>query len=397
MDRLLIKEIALENIGPFGSLKLSFREGAGITVICGGNGIGKTTILEAIAAPFSSSVSQRLKKKAGAQQGLINIQILSGNGTVDASATIKAFEPMETDWLNVLSPHARKLINVKTSRNLSYVRQDSLSRDQVFNNEEAAQRLAAGLSAHDIKKWFTSRYLLAHHGKEGGWTNAMVRNLEAATALFSALDPAVSLHGVDVRSFDINVNTPSGVIPFEYLSAGFRSAYVLLIGVVKEIELLDSDVAADEFSGVILIDEVDLHLHPTWQRRIAKMLTSTFPQAQIIATTHSPHVVQAAETDEVIALALGENGAVFERTLPSASYGFSGWTLDEVLEDVMGVSDTKSSEYRAAVAHFDFAVAADDANETANALEVLRNMLHPGNAYRKLLEIQAAPVMGNYE
>lgn len=211
MDGLKIKNITLEDIGPFGSLKLSFREGAGITVICGGNGIGKTTILEAIAAPFSSSVSQRLKKRAGAKHGLINIQVSSGQNTVDASAKINAFDPTDTDWLNVLSVHARKLINVKTSRDIGYMRLEALSRDPVFNNDTAAQRLANGLSGYDIKQWFTNRYLLAPHGKEGGWTDAMFRNLKSATALFSALDPAVKLHGVDVRSFDITVSTPSGL------------------------------------------------------------------------------------------------------------------------------------------------------------------------------------------
>ena len=59
--------------------------------------------------------------------------------------------------------------------------------------------------------------------------------------------------------------------------------------------------------AVVLIDEIDLHLHPSWQRVILSSLEDVFPAVQFIATTHSPQVVQSMRTNNMIALAMGES------------------------------------------------------------------------------------------
>jgi hypothetical protein len=60
--------------------------------------------------------------------------------------------------------------------------------------------------------------------------------------------------------------------------------------------------AVKETPGVVLIDEIDMHLHPNWQKRIVGDLKRIFPKVQFIATTHSPFVVQSLEADELINL-----------------------------------------------------------------------------------------------
>lgn len=57
-----------------------------------------------------------------------------------------------------------------------------------------------------------------------------------------------------------------------------------------------------DFDGIIMIDEIDIHLHPQWQAKIVNVLKETFPNAQIIATTHSPSVLQTAKAEEIIPL-----------------------------------------------------------------------------------------------
>lgn len=220
-------------------------------------------------------------------------------------------------------------------------------------------------------------------------------NLDSAVAFFSLLDPSVTIETVDVRTFDILVNTPNGRIPFEYLSSGFRSAYVLLIGIIKEIEFRGLNVSAGMFSGIITIDEVELHLHPIWQKRIAEALKFAFPRAQILATTHSPHVIQAAQGSEVFALRRDSDGAVSPREIPSTRFGYAGWTVEEVLSEIMGVEETKTTIFRTAMRNFDCAVDAGDSAAVVDAIAVLREMLHPSNPLRKLIEIEAAPAMGN--
>jgi predicted ATP-binding protein involved in virulence len=83
---------------------------------------------------------------------------------------------------------------------------------------------------------------------------------------------------------------------------------------------------ATEAGAVVLIDEIDLHLHPTWQREIVHKLTETFPRCQFIATTHSPQVIGEVEHDHIQILA--EDG-VFS---PPHSFGVDA---SRVLEEIM--------------------------------------------------------------
>ena len=125
---------------------------------------------------------------------------------------------------------------------------------------------------------------------------------------------------------DIMVNTPQGEIYFEYLSSGFKSIIYLLFSTIKEIEFRfkEQNVLAKEFDGIILIDEVEIHLHPEWQEKIISILKDAFPCAQFIVTTHSPHVIQTAEPNQVIALQLQDDNDISIRTdLKTSKYGFA--------------------------------------------------------------------------
>ncbi|PAZ98676.1 recombinase RecF, partial [Escherichia coli] len=61
----------------------------------------------------------------------------------------------------------------------------------------------------------------------------------------------------------------------------------IIIGIIKEIELrfIKEDIYAADFDGVIIIDEIEMHLHPDWQARITEVMTTMFPQTQFIVTT----------------------------------------------------------------------------------------------------------------
>jgi predicted ATP-binding protein involved in virulence len=88
--------------------------------------------------------------------------------------------------------------------------------------------------------------------------------------------------------------------------------------------------------GVVLIDEIDLHLHPKWQRIVVPRLIEVFPNCQFIISTHSPHVITHVHPDNLYVLKQTEAGAIAER--PSESYGK---TVDRVLEDLMGLATTR--------------------------------------------------------
>lgn len=103
----------------------------------------------------------------------------------------------------------------------------------------------------------------------------------------------------------------------------------------------------EEEPAILLIDEIENHLHPTWQRRVIPTLLEQFPKLQIFATTHSPFVVAGLKAGQVHLLDRGKGGVV---TTASNTEDIVGWTIDEVLRNIMGVNDPTDVETaRAAV------------------------------------------------
>ena len=93
--------------------------------------------------------------------------------------------------------------------------------------------------------------------------------------------------------------------------------------------------------AILLIDEIENHLHPTWQRRVIPALLKYFPGLQIFATTHSPFVVAGLKAGQVHLLNRYENGVV---TATTNTEDIVGWTADEILRTMMGVDDPTDDE-----------------------------------------------------
>lgn len=93
-------------------------------------------------------------------------------------------------------------------------------------------------------------------------------------------------------------------------------------------------VEAAEMEGLVLIDEIDLHLHPRWQVRLIPALKRVFPKLQFIATTHSPMVLPGLERDEVLVLRQDEHGDVVARNLDQAPALMTG---SEIYETFFGL------------------------------------------------------------
>lgn len=121
------------------------------------------------------------------------------------------------------------------------------------------------------------------------------------------------------------------------LSDGQRIMLTLVGELAKRAAILNphlGDAALHETPGVVTIDELDLHLHPRWQRRVIHDLKTTFPSLQFIATTHSPQLIGEAYPDEIRLLDDGQT------TTPPRSFGIDS---SRVLEEVMGAGSRDQS------------------------------------------------------
>ncbi len=121
-------------------------------------------------------------------------------------------------------------------------------------------------------------------------------------------------------------------LSLDQLSHGYRTMFVLITDILRWLEMLNAnpDIPLNEAAGVVLIDEVDAHLHPKWQRRIGFELTRIFPNIQFIVTTHSPYVAMAAGKGSLTILEKDDEAVVATQHLPH----IRDWPVDQVLNDI---------------------------------------------------------------
>ena len=105
---------------------------------------------------------------------------------------------------------------------------------------------------------------------------------------------------------------------------------------VKIAEFYDFAGDWDTKPAILFIDEIENHLHPTWQRRVIPALLEHFPGLQIFATTHSPFVVAGRKKGQVHMLKRDADGVV---TASTNEHDIIGWTTDEILRTFMEVDE----------------------------------------------------------
>ena len=391
LDTMKITSLDLTDVGGISNLKLE-NINSQMNIICGENGVGKTNILDSICYISSSWSLNQIKKKSGSNNGEICAKVYFHEDVIDEKigaihliqATLKEFEPKENkDFQNVNSRVLKQVIYLRTHRDFDYTQQKSIDADP--DEGQYGMDSLTGVSSKDLKKWFISRF---YQTKAGNLEDQYMANYQLAISAFFELDKNFEFKTV-TRKNDIIVHTPSGDIHFEYLSSGFKSSLFIILGVIREIEYRFQSklVKAQDFDSIILIDEIELHLHPEWQGRICSILKKIFPKAQFFITTHSPHVIQTAIKGEVIALER-KDGIVNRRELPESEYGYQGWTIEEILEDVMGMPDLRTQKFNDVKTRFDNALDNNDRKAAQAAYDELDKMLHPHYPLRPVFRMQ---------
>lgn len=157
--------------------------------------------------------------------------------------------------------------------------------------------------------------------------------------------------------------------PFYELSDGYSNTLSLIADIAYRMAVLNPQFLSDitkKTPGIVLIDEVDLHLHPIWQKRILKTLKNVFPLVQFIVTTHSPSIISSAKADELLILD-GDSCKNFE-------YEVYGKDSNSVLTEIMETSE-RPDEVADMFAEFDSLMDKGDYNAAENILNELRKIL----------------------
>ncbi len=141
----------------------------------------------------------------------------------------------------------------------------------------------------------------------------------------------------DKRTEELLYVNKEGILPIRLLSSGFRNLLGMVFDIAYRMAVLNPDLLEDITSitpGVVLIDEIDMHLHPNWQWKVVDALKNTFPNVQFIVTTHSPIIVASCKEEKLIMLQLED---VFLDIPSEIVLGktVKGWMVDSVLKEYM--------------------------------------------------------------
>ncbi|ACZ11070.1 AAA family ATPase [Sulfurospirillum deleyianum] len=190
-----------------------------------------------------------------------------------------------------------------------------------------------GANHEAIGEWLLKHELASLQLKEETPVLLSIKN-----AVRNALENCTDI-SFDFEEGRVIVDFEDKSIPFEHLSDGQRTILGLFCDIARRAAILNPHFggeASENTSGVVLIDELDLHLHPKWQMKIIGDLQKVFPNIQFICTTHSPILLRSIEKEKIIVLEDGKQ---------SQSEIFSkGRDINSILYDFMGVPK-RTQEY----------------------------------------------------
>lgn len=371
-----IKEIKIKNFRCYENVKIKLNPD--YTVLIGINGAGKSTILDAISIALGGYIStfdgmgtygidksdshykmyeigssiereHQFPVKIYAECEIDKKQILWRRGlngekgrttSIGAKEIIRYASEIQTEIkmgnkdviLPVIAYYGTgRLWMQKKDRNLKKI-QESFSRLKGY-----VDCIESASNEKMMLKWFEKMtYLELQEGKRIPELS-VVKN--ALSQSYMAIDETIKTaeFNFKVRSgeLEVAIRRENGIVenlPLRILSDGIKSTLSMIADIAYRMAILNPQLLDDileETSGVVLIDEIDMHLHPSWQKKIISVLKKIFPKVQFVFTTHSPSILSNVSNKNVLIL---DNFEIYP--LENMTYGKD---IEAILREVMRV------------------------------------------------------------
>lgn len=309
-----IQELQVRDLSLFDDLKASFTPG--INIIIGPNACGKTSLLRAITFCFNANALGLFKYqksthfeinindgghanfKAGFEAMSDNNDIYHNTSALVSGKTLPAPSyipfPGQVPY-NLLAIGAHRFFEYKEVQFIK--KEDDTSKAKKTydtNNTEYIDK--PGLPS--IKQWMVNRYFQI----DKDWAEIERSNWEAIINNLSKLAPNENEFKLKEIGRDLEpiFELDGKVCYLEELSSGYKSVLSIVFSIIQWIELVNKDEKRriEKAEGTVLIDEIDSHLHPSWQAKIMPVLQTIFPSLQFIVSTHSPLVMSTIRNDQ---------------------------------------------------------------------------------------------------
>ena len=416
-----ISELHLKNFRCFDELTIDFS--MPYTVLIGINGSGKSSILDVLRIFFDNFVSaMQQDMREHSWNALTNIKLQESDAKiktviagstinkescypVTVSVTVEFSNGQSLSWTHELFSHA-SLKSSNVDKIGMYVRE---LQKRINNNENVICPVivyygtrrqwdksgapkpneisflsqmngyvnclsAKPFNIKVMRHWF-SRMLLIERKKPVPEFQAVrtaiancYKNINDSKELLNVeIDYDAELEDIEIQQ--TFADGKSEILPLYCLSDGAKSILAIASDIAYRMAVLNPQLlgkVTKETDGVVLIDEIDMHLHPSWQRKIIDSLHKTFPKVQFIFTTHSPTVLSNVPKENIRIL---DNGKIY-----TTDVNTKGRDVNSILREIMN-TEIRPSDVTKKLNDFSKAIEAEDLDTAQKILDDLRAQL----------------------
>ncbi|MDV2993308.1 MAG: DNA replication and repair protein RecF [Chroococcidiopsis sp. SAG 2025] len=346
-----VKQLKMRSFRGIGDLTLDF-DATEPTVLIGINGVGKSSVLDCLAILLSHLIQKYIGDWNNRTKRFFKAQDIKNSISQDFKSEITILsESKELTWsvvgngfsfsnnleqldsltdtklpLVIYYPVNRAVLDIALELPQNYIF------DFIDMLEQAVTEIK--INFNTFFQWFRSCEDLENEERRDDHEYRNL-HLEAVRQAIYSLLPNFSNLRVRRSPLRMTVNKNGQELIVNQLSDGEKCLLAMVGDIARRLAIANPSLPDPlQGSGVVLIDEIELHLHPKWQREIIPALTRTFPNCQFIVTTHSPQVVSHVKPEGIYILEATDTGIIAKH--PESSYGRDS---NRILEDLMGVPE----------------------------------------------------------
>lgn len=367
---LYLKKVVLENVRCFKRLEFDLMAPRNRPrmwgVILGDNGVGKTTLLRSIAMGMCDEASAAgLLRELYGEWNRDEPGNSDSNRKEPAEVHLEFFPTDDADEINVttwVTPNPLGYSRVRQTTRFGKST-TNFPWERIFACGYGAAR--RGFGTRDIDEYATldAVYTLFNYDVPLQNPELVLRRVQAIKGDISpVLDSIAEILQLEAKSIEL---TPKGLTikgdwgsfhAIRGLGDGFQATLAWLTDLIGWAIFYDQEADLSQLSGIVLIDELEQHLHPRWQRRMIGLLSSHFPNIQFVATTHTPMCAIGTtdlKKDSCKLIVLQRDGTSVTAIQDIAPP--KGLRADQVLTSpLFGLASTTSDDLTQAVARYSY-------------------------------------------